>query len=223
MTSLMEKLFLQRSLRNHIRLRRRALSSQEQTDAALRVVSRVMNDARIRSARTLAVFLSFDGELDTRPLIDALWGAGQQVYLPVLHPFTPGHLLFMHYTSATPLVLNRLRIREPRLDITTLLPLASLNVLFTPLVAFDAQGQRLGMGGGFYDRTLQHWRPQAGFYPIGLAHDCQQVAGLLPVEKWDMELPEIITPSRHWRWHDAGGEKKRVSRFCLFLPRPGCR
>lgn len=207
MTSSMEKSLLRQSLRNHIRLRRRALSSQEQSNAALRVVSRVMNDARILSARTLAVFLSFDGELNTRPLIDALWAAGKQVYLPVLHPFTPGHLLFMRYSATTPLVLNRLRIREPRLDITTLLPLAGLDVLFTPLVAFDAQGQRLGMGGGFYDRTLLHWRPLAGFYPIGLAHDCQQVADPLPVEEWDIGLPEIITPSHHWRWDDAGAKK----------------
>lgn len=203
----MEKSPLRQSLRNHIRLRRRALSPQQQTAAAQRVVSHVMNHPRIHSARTLAVFLSFDGELDTRPLIDALWAAGKQVYLPVLHPFTPGHLLFMRYTAATPLVLNRLRIREPQLDITTLLPLAGLDILFTPLVAFDIQGQRLGMGGGFYDRTLQHWRPQAGFYPIGLAHNCQQVAEPLPVEQWDIGLPEIITPSRHWRWHDAGVKK----------------
>ncbi|KYP97127.1 hypothetical protein BG74_05300 [Sodalis-like endosymbiont of Proechinophthirus fluctus] len=203
----MEKSLLQQSLRNHARLRRRALSPQEQTDAALRVVSRIMKDARIHSARTLAAFLSFDGELDTRPLIDALWSAGKQVYLPVLHPFTPGHLLFMHYTAATPLVLNRLRIRQPRLDVTTLLPLAGLDVLFTPLVAFDTQGQRLGMGGGFYDRTLQYWRPQGGFYPIGLAHDCQHMSDPLPVEEWDIGLLEIITPSRHWRWHDAGEKR----------------
>ncbi|WP_074012353.1 5-formyltetrahydrofolate cyclo-ligase [Candidatus Sodalis sp. SoCistrobi] len=207
MTWSMEKSLLRQSLRNQIRQRRRALSPQQQTAAARRVVSHVMNDPRIHSARTLAVFLSFDGELDTRPLIDALWTAGKLVYLPVLHPFTPGHLLFMRYTAATPLVLNRLRIREPQLDITTLLPLAGLDILFTPLVAFDSQGQRLGMGGGFYDRTLQHWRPRAGFYPIGLAHDCQQVAEPLPVEQWDIGLPEIITPSRHWRWHDAGVKK----------------
>lgn len=124
-----------------------------------------MNDSRIHSAGTLAVFLSFDGELGTRPLVDALWSAGKQVYLPVLHPLTPGHLLFMRYTAAATLVLNRLRIREPKLDITTLLPLAGLDIPFTPLVAFDTQKQRLGMGGGFYDRTLQHWRAAGGLLP----------------------------------------------------------
>lgn len=207
MSSLIEKSLQRQSLRNHIRLQRRTLSSQEQTKAALRIVSRVMNEARIRSACTIAVFLSFDGELNTRPLIDALWAAGKQVYLPVLHPLSPNHLLFMQYIATTTLVFNRLNIREPLLDITSLLPLADLEILFTPLVGFDVHGQRLGMGGGFYDRTLQYWRPRTGFYPIGLAHDFQQVTEPLPVEDWDIRLPEIITPSHHWHWHDAEVKK----------------
>ncbi|UVK76989.1 MAG: putative 5-formyltetrahydrofolate cyclo-ligase [Sodalis sp. Fle] len=188
------------SLRNHIRLQRRALTPQQQSIAASKVVSHVLADTRIQAAKTLALFFSFDGELDTRPLIDVLWQAGKQVYLPVLHPFTPGHLLFLRYSISLPLVLNRLRIRELQLDITILLPLAQLDILFTPLVAFDSLGHRLGMGGGFYDRTLQHWRSETKCFPIGLAHDCQQTAEALPVKEWDVSLPEIVTPSCHWRW-----------------------
>ncbi len=71
-------------------------------------------------------------------------------------------------------------------------------MLVTPLVAFDRAGQRLGMGGGFYDRTLQHWRDH-GFFPVGYAHDCQQVERL-PVEEWDIPLPAVITPTQTWRW-----------------------
>ncbi|MNH39826.1 5-formyltetrahydrofolate cyclo-ligase family protein [compost metagenome] len=56
------------------------------------------------------------------------------------------------------------------------------------------------MGGGFYDRTLQNWQ-HAGPYPIGLAHDCQQVEKV-PVEHWDIPLPEIITPSQNWVWRE---------------------
>lgn len=196
----MEKLLLRQSLRNYTRLQRRALTSQEQMAAAMCVVNHVMKNERIQAASTLSLFLPFDGELNTYPLINALWHAGKQVYLPVLHPFTPGHLLFLHYTAETPLVVNRMQLYEPKLDITTLLPLVKLDILFTPLVAFDENGQRLGMGGGFYDRTLQHWHPQSGFYPIGLAHDCQRITEPLPVEEWDIALPEIITPSKHWRW-----------------------
>ncbi|ADO10697.1 Uncharacterized protein ygfA [Pantoea vagans C9-1] len=70
--------------------------------------------------------------------------------------------------------------------------------MLVPLVAFDQHGQRLGMGGGFYDRTLQNWR-QHGFLPVGLAHDCQQVDSL-PVAEWDVPLPAVMTPSKLWQW-----------------------
>ncbi len=149
-------------------------------------------------AHTVAVFLSFDGELDTRPLIDRLWRAGKRVYLPVLHPFSPGNLLFLHYHPESELVVNRLNISEPELDVRDVLPLERLDVLVTPLVAFDTQGQRLGMGGGFYDRTLQNWQ-QHGLQPVGYAHDCQQVDAL-PSEEWDIPLPAVVTPSRLWVW-----------------------
>lgn len=149
-------------------------------------------------ASTVAVFLSFDGELDTRPLIHALWQAGKSVYLPVLHPFSKGSLLFLSYDRDSHLVMNRLKIFEPKLDVRNVLPLDGLDVLITPLVAFDEQGQRLGMGGGFYDRTLQNWR-QHGLWPVGLAHDCQRVP-TLPAEEWDIPLPAVVTPSKIWEW-----------------------
>ena len=93
---------------------------------------------------------------------------------------------------------NRLGIPEPPLDIRNLATLSELDVLMVPLVAFDNQGQRLGMGGGFYDRTLQNWQ-QHNVLPIGLAHDCQQVEAL-PVADWDVPLKAIITPSKLWQW-----------------------
>ncbi len=159
-----------------------------------------MAHPKIIRAESVAVFLSFDGELDTSPLIQQLWQQGKRVYLPVLHPFRAGHLLFLRYAPDTELVRNRLKIMEPCLDVRQVLPLPQLDILLTPLVAFDHQGQRLGMGGGFYDRTLQYRNQMSrGPYPIGLTHDCQQVDAL-PVESWDIPLPEIITPSRHWQW-----------------------
>lgn len=186
------------AIRNEIRQRRRALSPQQQKNNASQLVTRASEHPRIQAAQHIALYLSFDGELDTGPLIKQLWQLGKQVYLPVLHPFSPGNLLFLHYTEQTVLVENRFNILEPVLDVRNVLPLSQLAVVLTPLVAFDSQGRRLGMGGGFYDRTLQHWQ-HSGPYPIGLAHDCQQVTAL-PVESWDIPLPEIITPSTCWAW-----------------------
>ncbi|MFV0261462.1 MAG: 5-formyltetrahydrofolate cyclo-ligase [Kluyvera sp.] len=185
-------------IRQLIRQRRRALTPQQQTLFGQQAAARMMAWPPVVMAQTVAVFLSFDGELDTQPLIEQLWRAGKRVYLPVLHPFSPGNLLFLHYHPHSELVMNRLKIREPQLDVRDVLPLNQLDVLITPLVAFDEQGQRLGMGGGFYDRTLQNWQ-QHGIQPVGYAHDCQQVDAL-PVEQWDIPLPAAITPSKVWQW-----------------------
>lgn len=189
---------LRTEIRQTIRQRRRALTDTEQQAFAERAALRMLAYPPVINAASVAVFLSFDGELDTRPLIRALWQAGKAVYLPVLHPFSKGSLLFLRYDKSSPLVMNRLKILEPRLDVRNVLALDNLDVLITPLVAFDEQGQRLGMGGGFYDRTLQNWQ-QHGLRPVGLAHDCQLVPAL-PAEEWDVPLPAVVTPSRLWEW-----------------------
>ncbi|MGE9551635.1 5-formyltetrahydrofolate cyclo-ligase [Erwinia amylovora] len=187
-------------IRTHVRHLRRALSPEQQQLAALQAAERALNFAPLQQAKKIALFLSFDGELDTRPLIARLWQHKQEVYLPVLHPFSEGQLLFIRFDPETSLQPNRLRIPEPPLDIRNLAMLSELDVLMVPLVAFDTQGQRLGMGGGFYDRTLQNW-PRHGFLPVGLAHDCQQVE-TLPVAEWDVPLPVVITPSKIWQWSE---------------------
>lgn len=185
-------------IRTRVRHLRRNLTTEQQLNAANQAAILAMNFAPVQQAHKVALFLSFDGELNTQPLIAELRHRGKQVYLPVLHPFSTGQLLFIRYDASTPLTPNRLGIPEPPLDIRNLATLRDLDVLMVPLVAFDAQGQRLGMGGGFYDRTLQNW-PQHGLLPVGLAHDCQQVEAL-PGADWDVPLPVIITPSKVWQW-----------------------
>ncbi|MCS2159694.1 5-formyltetrahydrofolate cyclo-ligase [Scandinavium sp. H11S7] len=185
-------------IRQIIRQRRRALTSVQQQHFAEQAAHLMMAYPPVMMGQSVALFLSFDGELDTRPLIEQLWLSGKKVYLPVLHPFSPGNLLFLYYHPHSELVVNRLKIQEPKLDVRDVLPLSELDVLITPLVAFDARGQRLGMGGGFYDRTLQNWQ-QHSLQPVGYAHDCQQV-DTLPTEKWDIPLPAVVTPSKVWQW-----------------------
>jgi 5-formyltetrahydrofolate cyclo-ligase len=189
---------IRQQIRTEVRQRRKNLTSEQQSLFALQAAERVATHPRIQAASTISVFLSFDGELDTAPLIKRLWQEGKQLCLPVLHPFTSGNLLFLRYNPDTPLVRNKLKILEPALDATQIVPLSQLDIILTPLVAFDSHGQRLGMGGGFYDRTLENWQ-DGGPYPIGLAHDCQQVDNL-PIEHWDVPLPEVITPGKVWQW-----------------------
>jgi len=182
-------------LRKTIRVRRQALSKKEQQQASKLMLQRLSTHKKVQAAQTIALYLSNDGELDLMPFIDWCWQQNKQVYLPVLHPFCSGHLLFLLFEKSSIMIKNHYGIKEPKLDVRKVRPLIQLDVLCTPLVAFDDSGARLGMGGGFYDRTLSNWQ-QSQVYPIGLAHDCQQV-DKIPTEHWDIPLPEIITPTRN--------------------------
>ncbi|GAA5217221.1 5-formyltetrahydrofolate cyclo-ligase [Corallincola platygyrae] len=188
-------------IRQHVRERRQQLSDADQRLAAESLLCQLQSLPQFQNANRVGLYLANDGEIDPEPVIQHLWHKGCDVYLPVLHPFSKGHLLFLHYDRNTLLIRNQYGIPEPRLDATAIAPLTSLDLLLCPLVAFDAEGNRLGMGGGFYDRTLSRWHPEANPapYPVGLAHNCQQVEAL-PAQEWDVPLPMIATPDKVWQW-----------------------
>lgn len=177
-------------IRREIRKTRANLTALQQQQAEQFVTQQSLTLIEQRQAKNIALYFSFDGEISTQTLINALWAQDKNVYLPVLHPFSTNHLLFLRYLPDTLMVKNQFGIWEPKLNVQNVLPLNELDILFTPLVAFDKQGNRLGMGGGFYDRTLQNWQEKS-FIPVGLAHQCQQVESL-PIEHWDVPLFDIF-------------------------------
>lgn len=181
---------LRNQLRQQIRKTRANLTALQQQQAEDSITQQALAFIEERNAQHIALYVSFDGEISTEKLIKTLWAQDKHVYLPVLHPFNPNHLLFLRYLPDTPMLKNKFGIWEPKLNVQNVLPLKELDILFTPLVAFDKQGNRLGMGGGFYDRTLQHWQ-KSPFIPVGLAHQCQQVEQL-PTEAWDVPLHQIL-------------------------------
>ena len=187
-------------IRQQMRETRRNLTAEQQQQSAISLVAQFEQHPLICHAKRVALYVASDGELDPQPVIHWCWQRQIAVCLPVLHPFSKGHLLFIDYQPDTPMRLNQFGIAEPALNCQGIVLKSAIDIIFTPLVAFDAQGNRLGMGGGFYDRTLSGWHHQRlGPYPIGIAHDCQQVAHV-PIESWDVPLPEILTPTRRWHW-----------------------
>ena len=190
------------ALRQLIRARRQALSAQQQSDAAQALVAQFNQHNVINQAQHIALYLANDSELATQAVITWCWQQGKRVYIPILHPFSHKHLLFTEFTADTPLTKNKYAILEPQLDVRRVIPYLQLDVICCPLVAFDRQGNRLGMGGGYYDRTCSqqdHVQPSNKVPAlIGLAHDCQQYDPL-PHAPWDIPLTDIITPSRTLR------------------------
>lgn len=184
-----------RALRLHLRETRRALTPPERTLCAERCADLLYQYPSFRNAKRIAAYLPSDGELDTLPLITRAWEMGKQIYLPVLLPHGTNRLWFARYEPDAPLLRNRFGIPEPiRAAHTRVAPLA-LDLVLTPLVAFDTKGHRLGMGGGFYDRSFAyllrhtHWlRPRL----IGLAYDFQRQPKL-PRRPWDVPLHAVVT------------------------------
>lgn len=181
-------------IRKHIREERKSLSETEQKQLSLIASRHMLAEIQQRNVQSVALYLTHDGELATQKLIEALWHIGVKTYLPRLHPFCQGHLLFCHYGPDTEMVANQYGILEPKLSVQEVIPAQQLDMIITPLVAFDGACNRMGMGGGYYDRTLKHIDSSRTIV-VGFAHDCQQVSHI-PLEPWDIPLPLIITPTR---------------------------
>lgn len=179
------------ALRQVIRSRRRALTVEQQSYASQALSQKLINDMP-NNVKRVALYLANDGEINPLPFIQACWQRDIEVCLPVLHPFTAGQLLFLRYQTNTKMQRNKYNISEPTLDVRQIVLTKDIDVIYTPLVAFDSQGNRMGMGGGYYDRTLA---ANPSITTIGLAHDCQQVDALVP-QIWDIALSQIITPTQ---------------------------
>ncbi|KAE9533307.1 5-formyltetrahydrofolate cyclo-ligase [Ursidibacter arcticus] len=175
-------------LRKQMRAKRQALTLDEQRFAAQNIIPKSLELIEYYSAQHLAFYLPFNGEISPLPLIKKLRSIGKKIYLPVLHPFSSHQLLFLRFDDEADLSPNRFGILEPKLDVRKVLPISELEMIFVPLVACDTQGNRLGMGGGFYDRTLSQAKH---LISVGLAHQCQQLE-CLPLESWDEPLDYIV-------------------------------
>jgi len=186
-------------IRQQLRARRNALSAEEQQEAAKQACAHFVNLPFVTQAKTVALYLANDGELNPALIVEHCWAAGKQVYLPVITPEKA--LRFAPYRPQSRLVNNKYGIAEPLCEADDYKAAADIEVMLVPLVGFDSTGQRIGMGGGFYDRTLADWHHGAHpqLTPVGYAHNCQQVEQL-PSAAWDVPLPYIITPAKVWRF-----------------------
>ncbi|MFO1389379.1 5-formyltetrahydrofolate cyclo-ligase [Cellvibrio sp.] len=181
------------TLRKELRARRNALNTTQQEAASAWALRHLMKLPQFLRAQHVALYMAADGELNPQPIAHQLWKMGKQTYLPVLHPTREGELWFLEYTPETPLKPNRFGIPEPDHRQERKLPAKLLDVVLLPLVGFDRKGGRLGMGGGFYDRTFAfHKGKKTKPYLLGLAHACQEMESL-EMADWDIPLFGVVS------------------------------
>lgn len=183
------------ALRQDIKTQRQALPVDEQRHLAHGIHDTLLDQTIIHNAQHIAVYLAYYGEVPTDDLVIALRSLGKTLYLPTLQADPDPHLCFMPYHENTPLAPNRFGIEEPAFDEHLAILPTELDCVITPLVAFDKNCHRVGMGAGYYDRTFaflnQAPRPDKP-YLVGLAYDFQRVDTLEP-QDWDVPLNAVIT------------------------------
>ncbi|KAB0497700.1 5-formyltetrahydrofolate cyclo-ligase [Pseudomonas vancouverensis] len=190
-------------LRRMLRKARRALTASEQRQAARGLYRQLAQHPLFRRARHISLYLPTDGEIDPRLLLRAAQRRGKTTYLPVLSAWPRTKMVFQRIRPGEKLKPNRFRILEPRANIARQRKIWALDLVLLPLVGFDDVGGRLGMGGGFYDRSLaylarrKNWRKPT---LLGLAHECQKVNRLAQAS-WDVPLQGTVT-DKAWYFAD---------------------
>lgn len=185
---------IRKKLRQEILLQRRKVTPQESYEAGLAVCEELKRHPIFKNRVMAGSYLSMGGELSTAPVNEFLVKE-HDLALPFMNVHKRGHMNFYGYKEGDELIENRYHILEPEPLDENIVTADKFDLLVVPLVGFDEKGNRMGMGGGYYDRMLK--KVSATCLIIGVAYEFQKVKKI-PIENWDMPLNEVITPEHHY-------------------------
>ena len=170
---------------------RRSMRSEDREIASLRICEKLLRSHEFFAADSIACYLPMPDEVDPGAIIERAWRAKKRIFCPVMRK--PGEMTFHRLDRDTTLERNGYGLWEP-VDGEIISP-RHLDLVVTPLVAFDANCNRIGMGGGYFDRCFRflksrrHWqRPKL----VGVAFACQEVEKIEP-NPWDIRLYSVLT------------------------------
>ena len=182
------------TLRKALRAERRSLGVGEHARCSARAAAWVTRSRRFKAGSRVAIYLPFDRETDTAGISLAAQRRGIRIYVPVITDLRHRRIDFYPLSGRTQRGVYGISVPKRRGP-----PTAArwLDLIVVPLVGVDAEGRRLGMGGGFYDRTLsfrrtrRHW---PGPQLLGFGFDFQRVDSVF-AEGWDIPLDGLATES----------------------------
>ena len=180
-----------RKLRQVALAARRAMTVDERRDASARICERLLRRHEFFAAESIACYLPMSDEVDPRRVIARAWRARKRIFCPVVD--RRGGMRFLRLGPDTLLEKNRYDLWEPVTGEE--IAAQDLDLVITPLVAFDEQRNRIGMGGGFYDRCFSFLKPRRYWLRpklLGIAYDCQKVKRIEP-SPWDVPLYRVIS------------------------------
>ena len=180
-----------KAMRRHIAQLKRSMAVADAAAASERLFAMLEQSPRFREAHTVLCYYSMPDEVGTHDFVER-WRTKKCILLPVVKG---DELELRRYTGPQDLQPGeRYHIGEPTGEPFT--DYASIDLTLVPGVAFDAEGNRLGRGKGYYDRLLKKIHPKC--LTIGLAYDFQRLEHI-NIQSWDVPLDEILTPTQHYR------------------------
>lgn len=186
------KLF-KKNLRDQLREKRSLLPESLQQHFSLLIAQKIVQHPFFKLARSIALYSPAFGEVRTMPIFQYAQIYHKMCYLPVLQE---NYLAFVNVDNTTALHPNRFKILEPLFDEKKVILPTHLDLVIVPLIAFDLKRHRLGMGGGFYDRTFafkQHQIKKPKL--VGIAYDFQCVQSV-PRTSLDVLLDAVVTEKK---------------------------
>ncbi len=180
-------------LRKSANRARRSLSADQRDNASSKICDRIIHSHEFMSCKTIACYLPVDDEVDPTAIIERAWRAKKRIFAPVID--LRGKMFFCQLTSDTDLKRNYYGLWEPVNG--RIIAADAIDLVITPIVAFDDKCHRIGMGGGYFDRCfafLEHRRKWLRPKLTGVAFDCQKVRKITP-NPWDIRLYQVVTES----------------------------
>ena len=180
-----------RQLRQNIIKQLRSMSSTTLASESAKMTRNLISLRPVVESECVAVFVSFSsGEIQTRDLILWFFAHKKRVFVPKVVDYKAGVMCFVEIHSLTDdIVMSDRGVPEPIGDSVSDV---SFDLVVVPGVAFDSKGNRLGRGGGFYDRFLAAHSSKC---VIGICFDFQLVEGGVPVLPYDIPVSTVVTPT----------------------------
>ncbi len=184
--------FSSKQLRILLRQRRLALTHYQQQQSAKQIARFFSRSPLYKKSQRIGFYQACNGEINPRYLLQMAHAQGKSCYLPVLRRFPKSELGFVKVTPNSRLHKHRFGMKEPKYGRKIFIH--QLDMVCMPLVGFDTHCNRIGLGGGFYDRSLAGDKTPY-LIKLGLAHDCQQVDTIYR-QDWDIVLNAVLTPTK---------------------------
>lgn len=185
-----------KTIRREILSKRKAIKPDVVQRDSKQIFDKICMLEEFKNATDILIYVSYNNEADTILIIRYLLDNGKNVAVPKV--IENGIMDFYYIKSLSELKKGHMGILEPDYNTSTLCvpDKCQAPLIICPGVVFDVNGNRIGYGGGFYDRYLERYN----IFSIALAFDCQVVDNLIDVEDTDRKMNKLITPKEVYSW-----------------------